>query len=82
MQKATRKYDIKLRFPALRGDAETQLAVANARLTARVAKGAVEHTFEAVPIASGEIRLLAGLTTAEGSKGPWQVDVGRSKNVK
>jgi len=76
------KYDIRLRFPELQSGAEATLAVADARLSAKVAKGASEHTFAAVPIGRGEIRLLAALTTAQGPRGPWQVDVARSKNVK
>ena len=69
------KYDIKLRFPELQTDAEAILDVPSARLTAEVAKGATEHTFEAVSVRKGEMRLLAAITTAQETKGPWKVDV-------
>ncbi|MHC4700802.1 MAG: arylsulfatase, partial [Planctomycetota bacterium] len=72
---ASGRYDIKLRFPELQTDARLTLEVAKTRLNAEVSKGAAEHTFEAVSIGSGELRLLAAITTGEQTKGPWQVDV-------
>jgi arylsulfatase/arylsulfatase A len=72
---ASGKYDIKLRFPELQTDAKAALEVAGARLNGEVSKGAEEYVFEAVSISRGEIRLLAAITTAQETKGPWKVDV-------
>ena len=69
------KYDIKLRFPELKTDAEATLDLAGIRLNAEVPKGTAEHTFEAVSIRRGKMRLLAAITTAQETKGPWKVDV-------
>ncbi len=73
------KYDIKLRFPKLETEAKVTLAVGDTRLTAEVAGGSSHHTFEAVPIESGELRLLASLTTPEGTRGPWKVNVSKKE---
>jgi arylsulfatase/arylsulfatase A len=73
------KYDIKLRFPELETGAEVTLAVADNRLGAQVPKGATEYTFKAVPIESGELRLLASLTDKQGTKGPWKVNVSKKE---
>ncbi|MHC4678492.1 MAG: arylsulfatase [Planctomycetota bacterium] len=69
------KYDIRLRFPSLKADAEVTLALSKRELTASAGKGEAEYTFESVPIDKGELRLLATLTTGTETKGPWQVDV-------
>jgi hypothetical protein len=72
---ASGKYDIKLRFPELQTDAKAILDIAGSRLNAEVPKGTTEHTFQAVPVAGGNVRLVAALTSARQTKGPWQVDV-------
>ena len=72
---ASGKYDVKLRFPELQTDAKATLDVAGVRLNGEVPKGTAEHTFEAVSVRKGEMRLLAAITTAQETKGPWKVDV-------
>lgn len=75
---ASGKYDIKLRFPELKTEAKATLELeGTANLEADIPKGALEYTFEAVPIKSGNLRLLATITSGTVSKGPWKVDVGR-----
>ena len=69
------KYDIRLRFPSLKADAEVTLALSKREMTASAGKGEAEYTFESVLIDKGELRLLATLTTGTETKGPWQVDV-------
>ena len=36
------------------------------------------HTFEAVPLDAGPLRLMATLTTADGEQGAWHIDVSKS----
>lgn len=75
---ASGKYDIKLRFPELKTDGKATLELKDAvNLEGDILKGALEYTFEAVPINSGNLRLLATITAGNVSKGPWKVDVKR-----
>ena len=71
----SRAHTSRIHFPELHTDAQATLDVVGVNLNAEVAKGAAEHTFEAVPIGRGELRLLAAITTEHETKGPWKVDV-------
>ncbi|MHC4352090.1 MAG: arylsulfatase [Planctomycetota bacterium] len=76
-------YDIRVRFPELQAYARATLGVTGTALReANVRRGATEHTFEAVPISEGKVRLMATLFAGQASKGPWKVDVHRSGNVR
>jgi hypothetical protein len=44
-------------------------------LNGEISKGAADYTFEAVSLRSGNMRLLAAVTTTQETKGPWKVDV-------
>jgi arylsulfatase/arylsulfatase A len=72
---ASGKYDIRLRFPALKTDTRISMDIAGTKYTTDVNEGATEYTFDSVYITKGPVRLLAALTDKSGIRGPWQVDV-------
>ncbi|OHB81104.1 MAG: arylsulfatase [Planctomycetes bacterium RBG_16_64_10] len=71
------RFDIRLRFPALTAAGTARLSVGGQVVTAELAPGAGEWTFQDLGLAPGQTQLCAELCCGGQSAGPWQVDVTR-----
>jgi arylsulfatase A-like enzyme len=69
------KYDVRLRFRAVKSKTEATLEFGGRKLVRSVKPNATECMFAGIKIDQGELRLLATLSAGNTSKGPWQVDV-------
>jgi arylsulfatase A-like enzyme len=69
------KYDIKIDFPAANSDGELLIEVSGCRIGQTIDKGETSAKFTAMPIGKGPTRLMATLTLAEVTKGPWHVNI-------
>jgi hypothetical protein len=68
-------YDIKIDFPAVKTNGELLLEVSGRRTSQRISKGDTSSMFTNMPIDEGPTRLIATLTLAENTKGPWHVNI-------
>jgi len=69
------KYDVKIDFPAAKADGEVMLEVSGRKVTRKIEKGETSAKFTGMPIAKGPTRLMATLTLAGTTKGPWHVNI-------
>jgi hypothetical protein len=69
-------YDIKIDFPAANTDGELLLEVSGSKTAQMIInKGETSAKFADMPIDKGPTRLMATLTFAEATKGPWHVNI-------
>jgi arylsulfatase/arylsulfatase A len=69
------KYDIKIDFPAVITDGELLLEISGKRVDQAINKGQTSAKFTDIPIDKGSARLMATLTFADTTKGPWHVNI-------
>jgi arylsulfatase/arylsulfatase A len=69
------KYDIKVDFPAVKTDGELLLEIAESKTSRKISQGDTSVTFTGIPIDKGPARLMATLTLADTTKGPWHVNI-------
>jgi arylsulfatase A-like enzyme len=68
-------YDIKIDFPAAKTNGKVLLEVSGGKVGQTIDKGETSVKFADVHIDKGPTRLMATLTHAETTKGPWHVNI-------
>ena len=69
------KYDVKIDFPAANADGELLLQVSGRKIGQMIEKGETSARFAEIPVDKGPTRLMATLTLAGKTKGPWHVNI-------
>jgi arylsulfatase A-like enzyme len=75
------QYDVRVRFPPTETGGEATLSLNDEARRAGVRAGAEELVFAAVPLATGPLRLQVTLERGSDTRGPWQVDVSRARDL-
>jgi len=68
-------YDIRIDFPATKTDGRVLLEVSGRKTSQAIDKGETSVKFAGISIDKGPTRLMATLTLAETTKGPWHVNI-------
>jgi hypothetical protein len=75
------QYDVRVRFPPTETAGEAALSLNDEARRAGVRAGAGELVFAAVRLATGPLRLQVTLERGSDTRGPWQVDVSRARDL-